>query len=128
MTAVTILEGRTHGDIRTYWAGCRCDDCRAANAARSRYYVGNGPKPLGPQVLDKPIEWQALGNCFGVDPELFYPQRGGDVAQAKAVCAECVVRDDCLEYALTEPVERFGIWGGRSEQERKALRAERRNA
>lgn len=76
----------------------------------------------GPQ-----LDWQLLSNCLGVDPDLFYPERGASTADAKAVCAGCVVRDDCLEYALANG-EKFGIWGGTSERERRALRRERNRA
>ena len=44
--------------------------------------------------------WQLSANCLGVDPDLFFPERGASTKEAKAVCKGCVVRDDCLEYAL----------------------------
>jgi hypothetical protein len=59
-----------------------------------------------------------------MDAELFHPNRGEDTAAAKAVCAECLVRVECLEYALAN-AEKFGIWGGTSERERRAMRRER---
>lgn len=68
--------------------------------------------------------WQTRANCAGVDPELFFPQRGMSTREAKAVCAGCVVRDDCLEYALANG-EKFGIWGGLSERERRRVRRHR---
>ncbi len=71
--------------------------------------------------------WQARGNCVGVDPDLFFPERGESVAEAKAVCATCVVRAECLAFAL-EHNERFGIWGGLSARERRAIRRARRQA
>jgi WhiB family redox-sensing transcriptional regulator len=40
------------------------------------------------------------GNCLGLDPELFFPERGESVTEAKAVCAGCVVRTECLDFAL----------------------------
>lgn len=66
-------------------------------------------------------------NCRGVDVALFYPERGESPAEAKAVCAGCSVRDACLDYAL-EHGERFGVWAGTSENERRRLRKERRIA
>lgn len=69
--------------------------------------------------------WQDLANCLGADPELFFPERGESLASAKAVCAGCVVRLDCLEYAL-DMSEKFGVWGGLSERERRQLRRTRR--
>ena len=73
------------------------------------------------------LAWRELGNCVGVDPDLFFGGRGDNKshAAAKAVCAGCEVRDECLAYALDND-ERFGIWGGLSERQRRALRRERK--
>lgn len=68
--------------------------------------------------------WQERANCLGVDPELFFPERGASTREAKAVCAGCAVRLECLEYALRNH-EKFGIWGGLSERERRRLRRRR---
>ncbi len=62
--------------------------------------------------------WQTRANCMGVDPDLFFPERGASTREAKEVCRGCVVREDCLEYALANG-EKFGIWGGLSERERR---------
>ncbi len=70
-------------------------------------------------------DWQELAQCRGRDPEIFYPQRGVPTASAKTLCRECPVKSECLEYALVNE-ERFGIWGGLSERERKKLHRERR--
>jgi len=51
-------------------------------------------------------EWRRHGLCVGVDPELFFPTRGDSPAEAKAICAECSVRVECLEYALSGPKSR----------------------
>ena len=69
--------------------------------------------------------WHQHGACRGADPNLFFPARGESVKEAKAVCARCPVRAECLEYALTNQ-EKFGIWGGLSERERRQLRRQRR--
>jgi WhiB family redox-sensing transcriptional regulator len=74
--------------------------------------------------LDAEPSWKDEANCLGVDPDLFFPERGESTKQAKSVCAGCVVRDECLEYAIVN-VEKFGIWGGKSERERRLLRRER---
>ncbi len=71
-------------------------------------------------VTDRP-GWQTKANCMGVDPDLFFPERGASTREAKEVCRGCVVREECLEYAL-ENSEKFGIWGGMSERERRRLR------
>jgi WhiB family redox-sensing transcriptional regulator len=72
-------------------------------------------------------EWAGRAACLDADPELFYhpeDERGSarplrDV-EAKQVCAGCDVRKVCLEYAL-ERRERFGVWGGTTEEERAVL-------
>jgi WhiB family redox-sensing transcriptional regulator len=68
--------------------------------------------------------WQSRANCMGVDPDLFFPERGASTREAKEVCRGCVVREDCLEYALANG-EKFGIWGGLSERERRRIRRAR---
>lgn len=68
--------------------------------------------------------WQRQANCMGVDPDLFFPERGASTREAKEVCRGCVVREDCLEYAITNS-EKFGIWGGLSERERRRIRRAR---
>ncbi|MGD0748145.1 MAG: WhiB family transcriptional regulator [Acidimicrobiales bacterium] len=68
--------------------------------------------------------WQRWAACRGADPELFFPTQGEPTAPAKAVCGTCLVRLDCLEYALGIR-EKTGIWGGKSERERRLIRRER---
>jgi len=68
--------------------------------------------------------WQTQANCLGVDPDLFFPERGASTREAKEVCRGCVVRHSCLEYALLNG-EKFGIWGGLSERERRRIRRQR---
>ena len=74
------------------------------------------------EVEEKP--WQDQANCLGVDPDLFFPERGASTREAKEVCRGCVVRPECLEFALVNS-EKFGIWGGMSERERRRLRRAR---
>jgi WhiB family transcriptional regulator, redox-sensing transcriptional regulator len=76
-------------------------------------------------ILETPDRsWQRQANCMGVDPDLFFPERGASTREAKEVCRGCVVREDCLEYALANG-EKFGIWGGLSERERRKIRRRR---
>jgi len=75
-----------------------------------------------PVITDR--AWQDKANCLGVDPDLFFPERGASTREAKEVCRGCEVKDNCLEYAL-ENGEKFGIWGGLSERERRRLRRQR---
>ena len=68
-----------------------------------------------------PPEWMADGLCAEVDPELFYPEGGESNRDAKRICAGCEVRVECLAYALAHR-ERFGVWGGTTERERRRMR------
>lgn len=70
---------------------------------------------------DNPLAWQSDALCAQTDPEAFFPEKGGSTRDAKKICASCEVRAQCLEYALAND-ERFGIWGGLSERERRKLR------
>lgn len=72
-------------------------------------------------VEDGPLSWQERALCAQTDPEAFFPEKGGSTREAKRVCTTCEVREECLEYAL-EHDERFGIWGGLSERERRKLK------
>ena len=65
--------------------------------------------------------WQEWALCAQTDPEAFFPEKGGSTREAKKVCVSCEVRAECLEYALAND-ERFGIWGGLSERERRKLK------
>jgi WhiB family redox-sensing transcriptional regulator len=67
------------------------------------------------------LEWQERALCAQTDPEAFFPEKGGSTREAKKVCLSCEVRVECLEYALSSD-ERFGIWGGLSERERRRLK------
>lgn len=70
---------------------------------------------------ENPLAWQSDSLCAQTDPEAFFPEKGGSTRDAKKICGSCEVRNQCLEYAL-ENDERFGIWGGLSERERRKLR------
>jgi WhiB family redox-sensing transcriptional regulator len=79
--------------------------------------IGGGVRP----------DWFRAANCRGVNAELFFPERGASTREPKEVCRACTVREDCLEFALAN-VEKFGIWGGMSERERRRVRAARNRA
>jgi WhiB family redox-sensing transcriptional regulator len=70
---------------------------------------------------DNQLAWQTDALCAQTDPEAFFPEKGGSTRDAKKICSGCEVRSECLEYALAND-ERFGIWGGLSERERRKLR------
>ena len=74
---------------------------------------------LAPATSDD--QWQERALCAQTDPEAFFPEKGGSTREAKRICLGCEVRDACLEYALAHD-ERFGIWGGLSERERRRLK------
>ncbi|WP_083411320.1 WhiB family transcriptional regulator [Arthrobacter sp. UCD-GKA] len=76
---------------------------------------------LGSEDEEGELGWQSEALCAQTDPEAFFPEKGGSTRDAKRVCGACNVRSECLEYALTND-ERFGIWGGLSERERRRLR------
>jgi len=61
------------------------------------------------------------------DPEIFHPSDEDDGAEAKAICAECPVREACLEYALTTR-EKEGVWGGMTARERRRVLRQRRKS
>ncbi len=67
------------------------------------------------------LAWQADALCAQTDPEAFFPEKGGSTRDAKRICGQCEVKSECLEYALKND-ERFGIWGGLSERERRKLK------
>lgn len=75
--------------------------------------------------------WRDKAECRKYDPEIFFPERRGkidnrdeQVIKAKAICAQCEVMAECLEYAI-EKDEKFGIWGGLTEDERAAVKRKR---
>jgi WhiB family redox-sensing transcriptional regulator len=92
------------------------------------------PSHLQPRVLDLDLDvdlsmaWQVRAACVAnagaVD---FFPARGESVRDAKAVCARCPVKRECLEFALRLKVA-HGVWGGLSERERRTLRRDRHRA
>ncbi len=82
------------------------------NAVRELYVLDGNAEELG---------WQERALCAQTDPEAFFPEKGGSTREAKRVCLTCDVRGECLEYALSND-ERFGIWGGLSERERRKVK------
>ena len=73
--------------------------------------------------------WRPAAACRGLDPQTFYPLEddlAGESA-AKAVCAECSVREACLEFALGRR-EKDGVWGGATERERRRIIRQRRRS
>lgn len=75
--------------------------------------------PMLGRLFHFPV-WFADALCAQTDPDGFFPEKGGSTREAKSVCARCTVAAECLDYALANN-ERFGIWGGLSERERRQL-------
>ncbi|MFL6144335.1 MAG: WhiB family transcriptional regulator [Labedaea sp.] len=69
--------------------------------------------------------WMAQGLCAQTDPDAFFPGKGDSLTPARTVCVACPVRAECAAYAVAHD-ERFGIWGGLSERERRVIRRRRR--
>ncbi len=70
-------------------------------------------------------DWMAYGNCAHRPPSLFFPSDGVGVEHARRICADCPVKDLCLEYALSHRID-HGVWGGCSERERRRILKRRR--
>lgn len=110
---------------------------RGVMASAPHTTVGSAPAPIARPRLtvvpDAPVafepeplpvtsdQWQDRALCAQTDPEAFFPEKGGSTREAKKICLGCEVRHECLEYALAHD-ERFGIWGGLSERERRRLK------
>lgn len=83
----------------------------------------NIPAHFARQLI--PAPWMDDAACKGEDTELFFPSRGESTEAAKTICDRCPVRQPCLDYAL-DVGEKFGIFGGTSERERRRMRARNR--
>ncbi len=64
--------------------------------------------------------WAAYAACRNEDPDVFFPGTEGETAHALRICATCPVIEECLDYALMAR-ERYGVWGGTTERERRRL-------
>lgn len=72
-------------------------------------------------LLESAPEWQHEALCAQVDPEVWFPEKGQSTKDAKRICARCPVQQPCLDWALAKD-ERFGVYGGLSERERRKLK------
>nr|WP_179390475.1 WhiB family transcriptional regulator [Psychromicrobium silvestre] len=93
----------------------------APHSVSQAIWIGLPGVSVGDPADEGELGWQADALCAQTDPEAFFPEKGGSTRDAKKVCGSCNVRSQCLEYALSND-ERFGIWGGLSERERRRLR------
>ena len=97
------------------------DALPARNAERhdpGAYWLELEPLPAGVDLT-----WRARGACRAPDipTRVFFPGRGDieTVGAARAICADCLVRRECLDFALDVGVE--GVWGGKTRQEREVM-------
>ena len=73
------------------------------------------------------MDWRHNAACRDVDPELFFPIGNTGPAllqidEAKRVCHRCPVMESCLHWAIDSGQDAAGVWGGMSEDERRALK------
>ncbi|MBA2279514.1 WhiB family transcriptional regulator [Candidatus Saccharibacteria bacterium] len=91
----------------------------------SQVSIGNSDRRLGEFALGLGLwafeEWRAYAACAGLNPDIFFPTTDYDIEVAKAICADCGVSQECLNYSQERP-EVYGIWGGKNKAERRALR------
>lgn len=79
---------------------------------------------LGSVLASYAEPWMAGAVCAQTDPDAFFPEKGGSTKEAKRVCLGCPVRETCLDWALARK-EWFGVYGGKSERERRKILKER---
>lgn len=114
-----------HGTTSAYEEGCRCSDCRQANARRKRvWYSTNafrGHLVALPKALEKyGFGWMLRGLCRrskAYSPDLWYSEHKETREVAKGICQQCPVLGTCYNYAI-EAKEPWGIWGGADTTER----------
>lgn len=106
-----------HGPPRRYCSNA----CRQRASHTNSHAVGDDYEVAPPDDLS----WRDAAACLDADPSLFFVELGGSGARAKAICAECPVTDECLDYALAMNVP-YGIWAGLNEKERRAVKRKRR--
>lgn len=115
------------GTRAAYVRGCHCAACRQANADYYRAHRFSAGLTSGrglPSITEfpDPSGWISQAACAGMDTELWFCDDSGESYRyARAVCRNCPVRNDCLEWALDTRTGQ-GMWGGKSPRERERLR------
>ena len=109
-------------------------DASLGNTASDSMTAGNrvGGRSVDPDEMDASLSpdhqiptWMIHARCRMQTPDDFFPSDGVGVDRARRICAECSVKVECLEYALTYRIE-HGVWGGCSERERRRILRSRR--
>ena len=119
--SIWISQSASHAALGDYFA-----------RTRTRTRAPGGPDPfesihdLLRFLVDRHPDWHRDAACKEAPPEVdFFPPRGHPVAPAVKVCETCLVRCECLKFALDRP-DLGGVWGGTSEKQRRAIRRERK--
>jgi WhiB family transcriptional regulator, redox-sensing transcriptional regulator len=73
-----------------------------------------------PNEVSPPDHWQERAACYGIDAEIFFPTTEEEAGLALSYCGICSVKELCLAWALQNG-ERYGVWGGTTEQQRRRL-------
>jgi WhiB family transcriptional regulator, redox-sensing transcriptional regulator len=133
LPAVAVLldmidQGLSRADIAAeYGRSTSALNMKINTAGYPGYKPGDRAKTAEPHVdvirFIRP-DWTEDALCAQTDPEAFYPEKGGSTREAKRICMSCDVREPCLDAAI-ERDERFGIWGGLSERERRKIKRQR---
>jgi WhiB family redox-sensing transcriptional regulator len=99
---------------------------------KARSALTYSPGAFGPVLADlsgDPLGWQTFALCTEIDTELFFPRAGGVSNAVKAICDDCPVRAECLDYALDyeralgDLAHIFGTFGGLSARSRARILA-----
>ncbi|KUI19200.1 transcription factor WhiB [Mycobacterium sp. GA-1285] len=114
------LDNRVFGSVDSA-PHARSEPAPVETPRRPQLSLVPDPIDMAPALTPEDELWQEKALCAQTDPEAFFPEKGGSTREAKRICQGCEVRDACLEYALAHD-ERFGIWGGLSERERRRLK------
>jgi WhiB family redox-sensing transcriptional regulator len=121
-TDLVSIENIDMGTVRRAF-----DDLPVTNGDQLRKAINAAsvPQPIFSRSLvsEYGLDWRAAANCRGRATEIFFPDQGGSHSQALEICRGCVVREDCLEFAIENP--QMGIWGGLSERGRRRLIGEK---
>lgn len=118
------------GTHRGHAKGCRDRQCKDGESLyRRELKAARDERSLSDRRTPYLVagEWAESAACRGMDVTLFFPGRGQDFRTAKATCASCPVRIQCLNLALAND-EQFGIWGGLAVEDREAIADRRRSA
>lgn len=110
---------------RVYWFGRPATLVPDEEMTEDESSESDNETPAVTKEYSSNLGWMALAMCKDIDPNTFFPHYGADVELAQRICANCVVREDCLEYALVNRID-HGVWGGTSERERTRILKRRR--